>query len=56
LAGARLPFAAADGLGEQPRDLGRGGGWIGAEIGSRRIAPHWIRRLLAIAGSKLALI
>ena len=44
----------------QPRDLGRGGGWIGAEIGSRRIAPHWIRRLLAvvlaIAGTKLALI
>lgn len=36
------------------------GGWIGAEIGSRRIAPHWIRRLLAvvlaIAGTKLALI
>lgn len=34
------------------------GGWIGAEIGSRRIAPHWIRRLLAvvlaIAGTKLA--
>ena len=35
---------------------GAAGGWIGAEIGSRRIAPHWIRRLLAIAGSKLALI
>jgi uncharacterized membrane protein YfcA len=36
------------------------GGWLGAEIGSRRIAPHWIRRLLAvvlaIAGSKLALL
>ena len=36
------------------------GGWIGAEIGSRRIAPQWIRRLLAvvlaIAGTKLALI
>jgi len=35
---------------------GAAGGWTGAEIGSRRIAPHWIRRLLAIAGSKLALI
>ena len=36
------------------------GGWIGAEIGSRRIAPCWIRRMLAlvlaIAGTKLALI
>jgi uncharacterized membrane protein YfcA len=36
------------------------GGWVGAEIGSRRIAPSWIRKLLAlvlaIAGSKLALI
>lgn len=36
------------------------GGWIGAEIGSRRIAPIWIRRalalVLAIAGTKLALI
>jgi uncharacterized membrane protein YfcA len=36
------------------------GGWIGAEIGSRRIAPFWIRRVLAlvlaIAGAKLALI
>jgi uncharacterized membrane protein YfcA len=36
------------------------GGWVGAEIGSRRIAPPWIRKLLAlvlaIAGSKLALI
>ncbi len=36
------------------------GGWIGAEIGSRRIAPCWIRRVLAlvlvIAGTKLALI
>lgn len=35
------------------------GGWIGAELGSRRIAPPWIRKLLAlvlvIAGSKLAL-
>jgi uncharacterized membrane protein YfcA len=36
------------------------GGWLGAEIGSRRIAPTWIRKLLAlvlaIAGSKLALL
>lgn len=36
------------------------GGWIGAELGSRRIAPSWIRRVLAlvlvIAGTKLALI
>ena len=36
------------------------GGWIGAEIGSRRLAPSWIRRLLAIvlaiAGTKLVLI
>ncbi|MCU0810887.1 MAG: sulfite exporter TauE/SafE family protein [Thiobacillaceae bacterium] len=36
------------------------GGWLGAEIGSRRIAPTWIRRLLAlvlaIAGSKLAFL
>lgn len=35
------------------------GGWLGAELGSRRIAPPWIRKLLAlvlaIAGSKLAL-
>lgn len=36
------------------------GGWLGAEIGSRRLATHWIRRLLAmvlaIAGSKLMLV
>jgi uncharacterized protein len=36
------------------------GGWLGAEIGSRRIAPTWIRKLLAlvlaIAGSKLAFL
>ena len=36
------------------------GGWIGAEIGSRRLAPSWIRRLLAIvlaiAGTKLVLV
>ena len=36
------------------------GGWLGAEIGSRRIAPSWIRKLLAlvlaIAGTKLAFI
>jgi uncharacterized protein len=36
------------------------GGWVGAEIGSRRIAPTWIRKLLAlvlaIAGSKLAFL
>lgn len=36
------------------------GGWLGAEIGSRRIAPAWIRKLLAlvlaIAGSKLAIL
>lgn len=36
------------------------GGWLGAEIGSRRIAPQWIRRILAvvlaIAGTKLALL
>ncbi len=36
------------------------GGWVGAEIGSRRIAPVWIRKLLAlvlaIAGSKLAFL
>lgn len=36
------------------------GGWIGAEIGSRRLAPGWIRKLLAlvlaVAGSKLALL
>jgi uncharacterized membrane protein YfcA len=36
------------------------GGWLGAEIGSRRIAPAWIRRLLAlvlaVAGSKLAFL
>ena len=36
------------------------GGWIGAEIGSRRLAPNWIRRLLAvvlaIAGTKLVLV
>jgi uncharacterized protein len=36
------------------------GGWVGAEIGSRRIAPSWIRKLLAlvlaIAGSKLAFL
>ena len=35
---------------------GAAGCWISAEIGNRRIAPHWIRRLLAITGSKLALI
>ena len=33
------------------------GGWIGAEIGSLRLAANWIRRLLAlvlaIAGTKL---
>ena len=36
------------------------GGWIGAEIGSRRLAANWIRRLLAvvlvIAGTKLVLV
>lgn len=36
------------------------GGWLGAEIGSRRIAPAWIRKLLAlvlaIAGTKLAFL
>lgn len=36
------------------------GGWVGAEVGSRRIAPTWIRKLLAlvlaIAGSKLAFL
>jgi len=36
------------------------GGWLGAEIGSRRIAAVWIRKLLAlvlaIAGTKLALL
>ena len=36
------------------------GGWIGAEIGSRRLAANWIRRLLAlvlaIAGTKLMLV
>lgn len=36
------------------------GGWIGAEIGSRRLASAWIRRLLAvvlaIAGGKLAFV
>ena len=36
------------------------GGWIGAEIGSRRLASNWIRRLLAlvlaIAGTKLVLV
>jgi len=36
------------------------GGWLGAEIGSRRIAPVWIRKMLAlvlaIAGSKLAFL
>ncbi|MEW5967778.1 MAG: sulfite exporter TauE/SafE family protein [Pseudomonadota bacterium] len=35
------------------------GGWLGAEFGSRRLAPPWIRKLLAlvlvIAGSKLVL-
>jgi uncharacterized membrane protein YfcA len=36
------------------------GGWLGAEVGSRRIAPVWIRKLLAlvlaIAGTKLAFL
>ena len=36
------------------------GGWLGAEIGSRRLAANWIRRLLAvvlaIAGTKLVLV
>ena len=36
------------------------GGWIGAEIGSRRLAANWIRRVLAgvlaIAGTKLMLV
>ena len=36
------------------------GGWLGAEIGSRRLAPNWIRRVLAvvlaIAGTKLVLV
>ena len=36
------------------------GGWFGAEIGSRRLAANWIRRLLAvvlaIAGTKLVLV
>ena len=36
------------------------GGWLGAEIGSRRLAANWICRLLAvvlaIAGTKLVLV
>lgn len=36
------------------------GGWLGAEIGSRRIAPVWIRKalalVLAIAGTKRAFL
>ena len=36
------------------------GGWIGAEIGSRRLVANWIRRVLAlvlaIAGTKLMLV
>ena len=36
------------------------GGWIGAEIGSRRLTASWIRRVLAvvlaIAGTKLMLV
>jgi len=37
-----------------------GHGWLGAEIGSRRIQPAWLRKpralVMVIAGSKLAFI